>query len=168
MAKLTSKQTRFVEEYLVDLNSAAAARRAGYSRRTARSQGHRLLTNADIQLLIQRGATARSKRTEIDADYVLLKTDELLRRCMQEIEPVTADGAPVLDGEGRAIYKFDAGNAARALKLLGDHVSISAFKPMDDAGAPIDNNWVLTIVSSSKDEWLASEAARKAAEKEGR
>ena len=32
---LTPKQERFCEEYLVDLNAAAAARRAGYSKQTA-------------------------------------------------------------------------------------------------------------------------------------
>lgn len=31
MAKLTRKQQRFVEEYLIDLNATQAAIRAGYS-----------------------------------------------------------------------------------------------------------------------------------------
>lgn len=35
MAKLTEKQKRFVQEYLVDLNATAAARRAGYSEKSA-------------------------------------------------------------------------------------------------------------------------------------
>ena len=35
MADLTPKQERFCQEYLVDLNAAAAARRAGYSKQTA-------------------------------------------------------------------------------------------------------------------------------------
>ena len=35
MTKLTPKQQRFVEEYLIDLNAAASARRAGYSVRSA-------------------------------------------------------------------------------------------------------------------------------------
>ena len=37
--KLTDKQRRFVEEYLVDLNATQAAIRAGYSKRTARQTG---------------------------------------------------------------------------------------------------------------------------------
>jgi phage terminase small subunit len=40
---LTPKQTRFVEEYLIDLNATAAAIRAGYSAKTANQQGPRLL-----------------------------------------------------------------------------------------------------------------------------
>ena len=35
-AKLTEKQQRFVEEYLIDLNATQAAIRAGYSAKTAR------------------------------------------------------------------------------------------------------------------------------------
>lgn len=45
---MTPKQRRFVDEYLIDLNATAAAKRAGYSQRTARSQAERLLTNVDI------------------------------------------------------------------------------------------------------------------------
>ena len=39
MARLTDKQKRFVEEYLVDLNATEAAKRAGYSEKTAYSIG---------------------------------------------------------------------------------------------------------------------------------
>ena len=69
--KLTAKQARFVAEYLIDLNATQAAIRAGYSKRTARSQGQRLLTNVDIAKAIAAGQAERGKRTEIDADYVL-------------------------------------------------------------------------------------------------
>ena len=49
MPKLTEKQKKFVDEYLIDLNATQAAMRAGYSEKTARSIGQRLLTNVDIQ-----------------------------------------------------------------------------------------------------------------------
>ncbi|MFR7383035.1 MAG: terminase small subunit, partial [[Clostridium] leptum] len=39
MAKLTAKQQRFVDEYLIDLNATQAAIRAGYSEKTAFSIG---------------------------------------------------------------------------------------------------------------------------------
>ena len=50
--KLTPRQARFVENYLLDLNASAAAARAGYSRKTARSIGQRLLTNVYIEVAI--------------------------------------------------------------------------------------------------------------------
>lgn len=68
---LNDKQKRFVEEYLVDLNATQAAIRAGYSEKTARSQGQRLLTNVDIQAAIQEGQGKRSERTKITQDRVL-------------------------------------------------------------------------------------------------
>ncbi|MBR3388684.1 MAG: terminase small subunit, partial [Bacteroidales bacterium] len=40
---LTARQKRFVEEYLLCGNSAEAARRAGYSVKTANRLGSRLL-----------------------------------------------------------------------------------------------------------------------------
>lgn len=68
---LNAKQARFVEEYLVDLNASAAARRAGYSEDTAGSQGFDLLKKPEIQAAIASAQEARSKRTEITQDMVL-------------------------------------------------------------------------------------------------
>ena len=45
---LTPKQERFVSEYLIDLNATQAAIRAGYAKSGARTEGARLLANADI------------------------------------------------------------------------------------------------------------------------
>ena len=52
MAKLTEKQQRFVEEYLVDLNATQAAIRAGYSVKTADVQGSRMLRNVKVHRYI--------------------------------------------------------------------------------------------------------------------
>jgi phage terminase small subunit len=51
---LTEREMMFVEHYLTDAgrNTAEAARKAGYSAKTARQQGQRLLTNVDIQKYI--------------------------------------------------------------------------------------------------------------------
>ncbi len=68
---LTPKQQRFVQEYLVDLNATQAAIRAGYSAKTARSQGQRLLTNVDIEPAIAAAMKERSERTESTADEVV-------------------------------------------------------------------------------------------------
>lgn len=68
---LTAKQQRFVDEYLIDLNATQAAIRAGFSAKTARQAGNRLLTNVDIQQAIQAGMEARSGRVAITQDMVL-------------------------------------------------------------------------------------------------
>lgn len=45
---MNDRQRRFAEAFAACGNAAQAAREAGYSERTARSQGQRLLTNVDI------------------------------------------------------------------------------------------------------------------------
>lgn len=50
--KLTPKRERFCQEYLIDLNVSASARRAGYSVKSAGNEGNRLLKDAHIQARI--------------------------------------------------------------------------------------------------------------------
>ena len=65
-AKLTEKQQRFVEEYLIDLNATQAAIRAGYSAKTADQQGSRMLANVKVQQAISVAMAERSKMTMND------------------------------------------------------------------------------------------------------
>jgi phage terminase small subunit len=69
--KLTEKQKRFVEEYLIDLNATQAAIRAGYSVKNADKIGSELLGKTRVSEAIQKAKDERSKRTEITADKVL-------------------------------------------------------------------------------------------------
>lgn len=68
MAKLTDKQKRFVQEYLVDLNATAAARRAGYK---DPSIGRQLITKNNVSDAIQKAIGKRQARTEVTQDRVL-------------------------------------------------------------------------------------------------
>lgn len=72
--KLTERQKRFADEYLIDLNATQAAVRAGYSANTAEQTASRLLTYVKIQDYIQRRMKERQKRTEITQDMII---DEL-------------------------------------------------------------------------------------------
>lgn len=51
--QLTNRQIKFCYEYSALLNATKAAELAGYSLKTSRSIGHRLLTNVDIKSKIQ-------------------------------------------------------------------------------------------------------------------
>lgn len=73
MAKLTMKQKRFVEEYLVDLNATQAAIRAGYSVQTANEQGSQNLAKLSIQSAIAIKMAERSRRTGINQDRVIME-----------------------------------------------------------------------------------------------
>jgi hypothetical protein len=56
MKTLTKRQDAFATEYVKDGNATQAAIRAGYSKRTAKQQGSRLLTNVDLQQRLEEGA----------------------------------------------------------------------------------------------------------------
>jgi len=69
--ELTKKQRRFCEEFLLDLNATRAAKRAGYSERSAYSIGEENLRKPEIQKYIRRSVEQRSIRTRISCDRVL-------------------------------------------------------------------------------------------------
>lgn len=75
--KLTARQEKFVEEYLVDLNATQAAIRAGYAKKDADVQGPRLLGNVGIAEAIAKAKAERARRTRITADRVLAELELL-------------------------------------------------------------------------------------------
>ncbi|MGP5741791.1 terminase small subunit [Pseudomonas aeruginosa] len=74
---LTKKQRLFVDEYLLDLNATQAAIRAGYSTRRAAEIGYQLLQRPEVAQAIQAAMAERSKRTEVEADYVIRRLREI-------------------------------------------------------------------------------------------
>lgn len=74
---LTKKQRLFVDEYLLDLNATQAAIRAGYSNRRATEIGYQLLQRPEVAQAIQAAMAERSKRTEVEADYVIRRLREI-------------------------------------------------------------------------------------------
>lgn len=111
--KLTPKQQRFVEEYLVDLNATQACVRAGYSKKTAQRIGSENLSKPLIAAEIKKGSKIITEKTEVSAESIVTRLNILANRCMQA-EPVTdKDGNPIGD------YKFDSSGANKALELLG-------------------------------------------------
>lgn len=110
---LTPKQERFVQEYLVDLNATAAARRAGYSEKRASELGYQLLQKTTVQAAIQKAIRDRSQRTEVDQDYVIKR--------LKEISDKEASDAQDSD------LKYSS--KLKALELLGRHVG--AFEPQE-------------------------------------
>lgn len=97
---LTGRRRRFVAEYLIDLNGSAAAKRAGYSAKTARTIANELLTIPDIQAAITAEQQARASRTQINADRVLLElaaigfSDAMRHYAFDGQNLVVVDGAP--------------------------------------------------------------------------
>jgi phage terminase small subunit len=116
--KLTDKQKRFCEEYLIDLNATQAAIRAGYSAKTAKSIGQENLTKPDILQYVKNKQERISKKTEVTQEWVLERLVQVHDRCMQ-VEPVR-------DREGNETgeYVFKDSGAIKSLELLGKHVGM--------------------------------------------
>lgn len=99
--RLTAKQKRFIEEYLVDLNATQAAIRAGYSKKTAAFIGAENLKKPQIQAEIQRRMAERQKRTEVTQDRVV---KELARLAFANAADfVTVEKREVVMGDGSVV-----------------------------------------------------------------
>lgn len=128
VGKLTDKQKRFVEEYLIDLNATQAAIRAGYSKDTAYSQGQRLLKNVEVESAIQEAQNKRSERTQITQDDVIRRLIEIAdistgKKAITETEIARTEGGVVV---GTDVTKtcFEPHAANKALELLGKHLGM--------------------------------------------
>ena len=121
--KLNAKQELFCKEYIIDLNATQAAIRAGYSERTARSQGQRLLTNVDILARVKELKDKRADELELDAYWVLSRLKDISDRSMQATPVMEYDhalGEMVETGE----YEFDSHGANRSTELIGKHIGM--------------------------------------------
>jgi phage terminase small subunit len=67
-ADMAPQQRLFALEYLVDLNATKAAERAGYSPRTAASQGSRLLKNVKVAEFIAAHMRKVEQKTELTVE----------------------------------------------------------------------------------------------------
>lgn len=116
---LTDKQSRFIDEYMIDMNGAAAYLRAGYNcnEATARANASRLLTNANISAEIAKRQQKLQQDTGISVQWVLSNLKWVAERCMAP--------EPLVDKEGNIIeWRFDSSGANKALESIGKHLGM--------------------------------------------
>ena len=77
--KLTAKQQRFCDEYLIDLNATQAAIRAGYSKKTAYSIGNENLKKPEISAYIEKRMAEKEAELIADSDEVMKYLTSVLR-----------------------------------------------------------------------------------------
>lgn len=78
---LNPKQELFISEYLKCFNATKAAKAAGYSEKTAYSQGHELLKNPEIDARVKE----RLKAAAMEADEVLYHLASIARGDMDDL-----------------------------------------------------------------------------------
>lgn len=158
MAKLTAKQKKFVEEYLIDLNATQAAIRAGYSPNTAQEQSSRLLSNVMVKNEIDKAIAERSRRTGISQDRVLRElakiafvnpndvinfSDATVKMTSEEnLAAIASVKVKKIPGEyGDATEReIKLCDKLKALDLLGKHLGIYDKKDAEDKNLTITIN----------------------------
>lgn len=84
---LSVRQSRFIDEYLVDANGTQAAIRAGYGAAGARVAAHRLLTNVAISSAIETRQRADATRLAMERETVLVQLLEAVQMARTQMNP---------------------------------------------------------------------------------
>lgn len=137
MAKMTEKQKRFCDEYLISLNATQAAIKAGYSKKTA----NRIATENLSKLVIKEYIAQRmaEKESKLIADQ-----DEVLKYLTSVLRGETESSVLSLCGDGyqEVIKKNpDEKERLKAAELLGKRYGLYT----DKIEADIDTDLNITI-----------------------
>ncbi len=103
---LNRKQLAFCKEYVIDKNSARAAIDAGYSKRTARTIGSKLLTKIDVANEVDRLMAIAADKAMLSAVNIIKSIQDTIARCSKE-------GS-----------EFDPANVLRGNELLGRNMKM--------------------------------------------
>ena len=129
--KLTPKQMRFVDEWLIDFNGTQAAIRAGYSEKTAAATAARLLRNVNIQAEISRRQKDLQRRTEVTQEQVVKELARLAFAdasvvCVTDFDNLTEDQRAAIQGIKPTNFGWEIKlcDKLKALELLGRHIGM--------------------------------------------
>lgn len=136
LSKLTLKQKRFADEYIISANATAAAIKAGYSKKTARSIGQENLTKPDIKAYIDERLEKLESAKIATQEEVLQYLTSIMRGDQQEKTLISI-------GElGQEIVDIDVGakDRIKAAELLGKRYRLFTDKVEMDVSSDITIN----------------------------
>lgn len=122
--KLTAKQQRFCDEYLIDLNATQAAIRAGYSEKAARQIAAENMAKPSIKEYIEKRMEEKEKNLIADQDEVLKYLTSVLRG-ESESEEIVVESIGDFMSEARTMKKAPSEkDRLKAAELLGKRYSL--------------------------------------------
>ena len=137
VAKLTHRQQRFCDEYLIDMNATQAAIRAGYSKKTAGT-----ISNENMQKPAIREYIAQRMAEKEDA--LIAKQDEVLRYLTSVLRGESVSEIVVVEGLGEGMSqakRFEKGpdekERLKAAELLGKRYSLFTDKVDVEGALPV-------------------------------
>lgn len=140
MAKLTARQRRFCDEYLIDLNATQAAIRAGYSEKNARNIASENLAKPNIKAYIDERMAEKESQLIATQDEVLKYLTSVLRGESQSTEIVvegTGDGC----SEAHTLKKEPSEkDRLKAAELLGKRYGLYTDKIETDVDMELNIN----------------------------
>lgn len=140
MNKLNERQKRFADEYLIDLNAEQAAIRAGYSKKYARGNAHKLVANSCISEYIKKRMAEKESELIADQDEVLKYLTSVLRGESQSTE-IVVEGIGEGCSEARTIMKEPSEKERlKAAELLGKRYGIYTDKVEADVDVELNIN----------------------------
>lgn len=152
---LNPMQTLFVVEYLKDFNATQAAVRAGYSEKSCKQMGSKLLSHPTIAAAIKWAIDKMTREVQIDANWVLNELKKMYENNIDDLLIRPTGGQPYYDlskatreqmkyinalqidtewiGRGdnaREVLKVKVQQDAklRILETIGKHVDVAAFE----------------------------------------
>lgn len=129
---LNHKQKQFYKEWLIDANATQAAIRAGYSKKTAYSQGQRLLKNVEGQKYLAELMAEKESELIASQDEVLKYLTSVMRGKSQSTE-IVVEGIGDGCSEARTVLKEPSEKERlKAAELLGKRYGLYTDKVETD------------------------------------
>lgn len=144
MRKLTEKQKRFADYYIETGNATEAARRAGYSEKTARAIGNENLTKPNIKSYIEKRLKELEDERTADAKEVLQYLTSVMRG--EEVEEIVG----FTDKGMQKVRKLpNVKDRVKAAELLGKRYALFTDKVDLDGNVGVQ---IIDDISSDADE----------------
>lgn len=144
---MNAKQARFVSEFRKDLNATQAAIRAGYSTKTAYSQGQRLLKHVEVAALLKAETAKQLERADLSASRTLEEMRRLAFSNVQDLFDAHGDLIPIHqltreqaaciasveiimknatagDGKIDRVLKIKVWDKPKVMEMLGKHFAL--------------------------------------------